>query len=164
MSTDLRRASAMLLAGTLLSAGCGSAIRQTTQTSTATRAASIGTTAGFQSAGSRSIRSGDSDIVGQTVGIVCGGPSSEQGCPRRPVIATIDIVRLPAQQHIATIRTDNRGNFRRNLQPGTYKLQAHASSQLTWARPVTVRILTHQTKHTTITFAPRHPLPVTASG
>ncbi len=29
-----------------------------------------------------------------------------------------------------------------------------------WARAINVRILTHQIKHTTITFAPRHPLPV----
>jgi hypothetical protein len=29
-----------------------------------------------------------------------------------------------------------------------------------WARAVTVRILRHQFKRTTITFAPRHPLPI----
>jgi hypothetical protein len=150
----------MLLVGAFLAAGCGSASGQGTPTSTAVRAASTGTTAGSQPAGSRSLRSADSGIVGQTVGLVCGGPSSEQGCPRRPVVATIDILRLPSQQHIATVRTDNRGYFRRNLPPGTYKLQAHTSGQLVWARAVTVRILTHQIQHTTITFVPRHPLPV----
>lgn len=74
--------------------------------------------------------------------------------------ATIEILRLPSQQPIATVRSDNRGHFRRNLPPGTYMLQAHTSSQLGRARAVTVRVLTHQTKHTTITFVPRHPLPV----
>jgi hypothetical protein len=159
-STDLRRASAMLLVGGLLGAGCGSATGQVAQTSTAVRAASTGTPAGLPPAASGSIRSADSGVVGQTVGIVCGGPSSEQGCPRRPVIATIDILRMPSEQRIATVRTDNRGLFRRNLPPGTYKLQAHASSQTIWARAITVQIITHQIKHTTITFAPRHPLPV----
>jgi hypothetical protein len=149
---SLGRASAMLLVGAVLGVGCGSATGQT---------ASTGKTAGLQSAGSRPIRSGDSGIVGQTVGIVCGGPSSEQGCPRRPVVATVDVVRVPSGQHIATVRTDNRGNFRRNLAPGTYKLQAHSSSQMIWARAVTVQVPIHQFKHTTITFAPRHPLPVT---
>lgn len=159
-STDLVRASAMLLVAIFLSAGCGSATGQATQTSVAARAASTGTTAGLQPAGYRSIRSGDSGIVGQTVGIVCGGPSSEQGCPRRPVVATIDVLRMPSEQHIATLRTDTRGHFRRNLPPGTYKLEAHASSQMIWALAITVRIPPRQIKHTTITFAPRHPLPV----
>jgi hypothetical protein len=158
-SSGLRRASATLLAGAFLAAGCGSASGQGTRTSIAVRAASTGTTAGYQPAGSRSGRSADSGIVGQTVGLVCGGPSSDQGCPRRPVVATIDILRLPSQRHIATVRTDNRGHFRRNLPAGTYKLQARASGQLVRARAVTVRILTHQIKHTTITFVPRHPLP-----
>jgi hypothetical protein len=150
----------MLLVGIFLSAGCGSATGQGAHASTAVRAASTSTTSGSQPAGSRSIRSGDSGIVGQTVGIVCGGPSSEQGCPRHPVVATIDVLRMPSEQRIATLRTDTRGRFRRNLPPGTYKLLAHASSQMIWARAVTVRILTHQIKHTTITFVPRHPLPV----
>jgi hypothetical protein len=150
----------MFLVGAFLAAGCGSASGQGARTFAAVRAASTVTTAGSQPVGSRSLRSADSGIVGQTVGLVCGGPSSEQGCPRRPVVATIDILRLPSQQHIATVRTDNRGHFRRNLPPGTYKLQAHSYSQLVWARAVTMRILTHQIKHTTITFVPRHPLPV----
>jgi hypothetical protein len=159
-SSDLRRASAMLLVGIFLSAGCGSATGQDRQTSTAVRAASTSTTAGSPAAGSRSIRSADSGIVGQTVGIVCGGPSSEQGCRRRPAIATIDILRMPSEQRIATVRTDNRGHFRRILPPGTYELRAHTSNQLVWARVVTARVLPHQIQHTTITFVPRHPLPV----
>ncbi len=150
----------MLLVGVFLVAGCGSASGEGTRTSAAVRAASTGKTAGSQPAGSRSPVSADSGIVGQSVGLVCGGQFSEQGCPRRPVVATVDILRLPSQQHIATVRTDNRGHFRRNLPPGTYRLQAHASSQLVWARAVTVQILTHQIRHTTITFVPRHPLPV----
>ena len=159
-STDLRRASAMSLVAILLSAGCASATGQGTPTSTGDPAASTGTTAGLRPAVSRLIRSADSGIVGRTVGIVCGGPSSEQGCPRRPVIATIDILRMPSQQHIATVRTDSRGDFRRNLLPGTYKLQAHTSNQMVWARAVTAQVLPHRTKHTTITFVPRHPLPL----
>jgi len=147
----LGRASAMLLAGVFLGTGCGSATG---------RAASTSTASGLQPAGFSSIRSADSGIVGQTLGIVCGGASSEQGCPRRPVVATIDVLRMPSQQLIATIRTDNRGHFRRNLPPGTYKLQARSTGQLVRARAVTVRILTHQIKQTTITFVPRHPLPV----
>lgn len=159
MAGDMARASAIVLAGIFLSAGCASATGQGTQTSTAARAASTGL-ARLQPASSRPIRSADSGIVGQTVAFVCGGPSSEQGCPRRPVVATIDILRLPSQQRIATVRTDNRGNFRRNLVPGAYRLQAHSSSQMIWARAVTVQVLRHQFKRTTITFAPRHPLPI----
>jgi hypothetical protein len=159
VNIDMARASTMLLVGLFVSAGCASATGQGTRTSTAARAASTGL-ARLQPAGSRSIRSGDSGIAGQTVAIVCGGPASEQGCPRRPVVATIDILRMPSQQRIATVRTDTRGNFRRNLLPGDYKLQAHSSSQMIWARPVTVQILRHQFERTTITFAPRHPLPV----
>ncbi|MGN6867218.1 MAG: hypothetical protein ACTHMY_02325 [Solirubrobacteraceae bacterium] len=147
----LGRASAIVFVAIFLGAGCGSATGDAPSTSS---------TSGLQPAGSRSIRSGDSGIVGQTVGIVCGGASSEQGCPRHPVTATIDILRMPSAQRIATVRTDNHGNFRRNLPPGTYQLQAHAPSQMIWARAVTVRILTHQIKHTTITFVPRHPLPL----
>jgi hypothetical protein len=148
----LGRASAIVFVAIFLGAGCGSATGQATSTSSRS---------GLQPADSHSIRSADSGIVGQTVGIVCGGPSSEQGCPRHPVIATIDVLRMPSGQHVATLRTDNRGNFRRNLPAGTYKLQAHAPSQMIWARAITVRILTHQIKHTTITFVPRHPLPLT---
>lgn len=147
----LGRASALFLVGVFLSAGCGSA----TGDSASTRTASA-----LQPARFTSIRSGDSGLAGQTVGIVCGGPASEQGCPRRPVVATIDILRMPSQRPIATVRTDSRGHFRRNLLPGTYSLHAHTSSQLVWARAVIVRILTHQIKQTTITFVPRHPLPV----
>jgi hypothetical protein len=147
----LGRASAMLLVGVFLGAGCGSATGQ---------AVSTGTVARAQGTGRGSIRSGDSGLAGQTVSIVCGGASSEQGCPRHPVTATVDILRVPSEQRVATVRTDSHGNFRRNLLPGTYKLQAHTSSQLVWARAVTVRILPHQTKQTTITFVPRHPLPI----
>jgi hypothetical protein len=143
------RAAAILLAGVLLGAGCGSATGQASSTST-----------GLPAAESGSIRAADSGIVGQTVGIVCGGASSEQGCPRRPVVATIDVLRTPSRQRVATVRTDKRGHFRRNLPPGIYTLQAHASNQLIWARAVTVRVRRHQIKHATITFAPRHPLPV----
>jgi hypothetical protein len=150
-AVTLGRASAMLLVGVFLGAGCGSATGASASRSTASA---------LQPTRFSSIRSGDSGLAGQTVGIVCGGPSSEQGCPRRPVVATIDILRMPSQQLIATARTDSRGRFRRNLLPGTYKLQAHTSSQLVWARAVTVRILSHQIKQTTITFFPRHPLPV----
>ena len=52
------------------------------------------------------------------------------------------------------------GGFRRDLPPGTYELRAHASSQLIWARTVTARVRAHQIKRATITFVPRHPLPV----
>jgi hypothetical protein len=162
-STDRRRASATLLVGIFLSVGCGSATgqtTQTTQTTTAVQAASTRTTAGFQLATLRSIRSAHSGIAGQTVGLVCGGPSSEQGCPRRPVIATINVLRMPSAQLIATLRTDNRGHFRRDLPPGNYELRAHTSNPLLLARVVTARVLPHQIKHTTIIFAPRHPLPV----
>ena len=155
-AVTLGRASAILLVGVLLGAGCGSATGQTASTD-----------AGSQNATSGSVRSGDSGIAGQTVGIVCGGASSEHGCPRRPVEATIDVLRMPSKRRVATVRTDHQGHFRRNLPPGTYRLRAHTSSQLVWARVVTVRIRPHQTTHATITFVPRHPLPVapgTSSG
>jgi hypothetical protein len=147
----LGRASAMLLVGVFLGAGCGSATGKAVSTRTAS---------GVQPTGLRSIRSGDSGIVGQTVSIVCGGPSSEQGCPRHPVVATIDVLRMPSQQRVATVRSDNHGRFHRNLPPGTYVLQAHASSQLIWTRAVTERVRPHHFEHATITFVPRHPLPV----
>jgi len=152
----LGRASAILLVGVLLGAGCGSATGQTASTGT-----------GSQGGVSRSIRSADSGIDGQTLGLVCGGASSEHGCPRRPVVATIDVLRMPSKRRVVTVRTDHHGHFRRDLPPGTYKLQAHTSSQLVWARVVTVRIRPHQITHATITFVPRHPLPVapgTSSG
>lgn len=158
MNVDMARASMMVLVAIFLSAGCASATGQGTRTSTVGTASSG--TARSQPASSRPIRSGDSGIAGQTVAIVCGGPASEQGCPRRAVAATIDILQMPSERRIATVRTDTRGNFRHNLLPGDYKLQAHSSSQMIWARPVTVRILRHQFKRTTITFAPRHPLPI----
>ena len=144
---DLRRASAIAFVGICLSAGCGAATGQGTRTSTAVEAAST-------------IRSAESGIAGQTIVIVCGGPASEQGCPRRSVVATIDVLRMPSAQRIATVRTDNRGHFRRNLPPGTYRLHARTSALLIWARAVTVRVPPHRLTYTTITFAPRHPLPV----
>jgi hypothetical protein len=146
---SLGRASAIVLVAVLLGAGCGSATGQAASTSTrlpVTGSGSIGSTA--------------SGIDGRTVGIACGGASSEQGCPRRPVVATIEVLRMPSQRRIATVRTDNHGNFRRDLPSGTYVLRAHASSQLIWARAVTVRVRPHQITHATINFAPRHPLPV----
>jgi hypothetical protein len=154
-STDLVRAAAIALVGVFLGAGCGSATGQ---------AASTSRTTGLQPAGFSSTRLAGSDpsgIDGQTVAIVCGGPSSEHGCPRRPVVATIDVLRMPSEQHIATVRTDKHGHFQRDLPPATYELRAHASSQLIWTRDVTARVRPHQIKRTTITFVPRHPLPVT---
>jgi hypothetical protein len=175
-STDRRRAPAMLLVGIFLSAGCGSATGQVAQTSTAVPAAQTDKTAGLpsagsrsirsadsssiRSAGSRSIRSADSGIAGVTVAIVCGGPASEQGCPRRPVPATIDVLRMPSRRHIATVPTDSQGRFRFTAAPGTYELRAHTSSQSVWARVVTARVLPHQVKRTTIIFVPRGPLPI----
>lgn len=163
MSIDLRLASAVFLAGILLSAGCGSANGQATRTTTAVPAASAGPTSGAEPAGSRAGRSGDRDpsgIAGQTVAVVCGGPATDQGCPQRPVAATIDVLGTPSGRRVATVHTGNLGRFRLDLRPGTYKLEAHTTSQAVWARVVTMRVLPHQIRHTTITFVPRHPLPV----
>lgn len=150
-SPDLRRASALVLVGILLSAGCGSASGQTGRTPTAVQAAATGS--------ARPANGGPSGIGGQTVAIVCGGVSSDQGCPQHPVVATIDVLRMPSRRHIATVHTDSRGHFRLNLAPGSYELRAHSSIQLV-APPTTARVLPRQIKHTVITFASRHPLPV----
>lgn len=147
----LGRASAILLVAVLLGAGCGSATGQ---------ASSTGTGTGMPASAPGSIRPADSGIQGQAVGIVCGGASSEHGCPRRPVVATIDVLRMPSKRRIVTVRTDHHGHFRRDLPPGTYELQAHTSSQLVWNRAISVRVRPHQFEHVTITFVPRHPLPV----
>lgn len=163
MSTDLRRASAMLLVGIFVTAGCASAAGQATRTSTAAHAAATSKTPGSPATGSQPAQSaggGPSGIAGRAVGIVCGGPSSEQGCPRRPERATIDVLRMPSGRRIATVRTDHGGHFRLDLPPGAYELRARTSSFLVWARVVTIRVLPHRIKHTIVTFVPRHPLPV----
>jgi hypothetical protein len=124
-STDLRRVSALLLAGFFVAAGCGSATDQVTHTSTATQAASTSTTPGSQVTGSGSTPSGDggpSGIAGQAIAVICGGPSSEQRCLHRPVLATIDVLTMPPQRRTATVRTDDRGHFRIDLPPGAYDL------------------------------------------
>jgi hypothetical protein len=158
----LSRPLAPLLVGLFVATGCGSVSGQPTRASTATLAAST-TTIPDQTAGvpSASIAGdGPSGIAGQAVAIVCGGPSSEQGCPHHPVLATIYVLRMPSRRRIATVRTDKQGRFRVDIAPGTYQLQARASSSLIWARVITTQVLVHQVKHATLTFAPRHPLPV----
>lgn len=160
--SDPRRLLALLSVGLFVTGGCGTASRPAAYTSTAGQPATASTSTGPQASGSGSSAAasgGPSGIAGQTVAIACGGPSSVRGC-RRPVIATIEVLRMPSEQRIATVRTDNRGHFRRNLPPGTYELRAHTSNQLVWARVITARVLPHQIKRTTITFVPRHPLPI----
>lgn len=157
LAVDLRRASAIVAVGIFLGAGCGSATGEVGQTSTAVPAAQ---TAALQPSGSGSIGSADSGITGMTVAIICGGPATEQGCPRRPVPATIDVLRMPSGRRIATVRTDSQGHFRLAAAPGTYELRAHSASQSVRARVVTARVLPHQIKHTTIIFVPRGPLPI----
>jgi hypothetical protein len=158
-SDELRRGSVAVLVAVLLSAGCGSAAGQGTGTVAPGQASSPGPQATV-SAQTASGSHGASGIAGQTVALVCGGPSSENGCPRHPVLATVDVRRMPSQQRIATARTDGSGHFRFDLPPGDYELQARASSHQIWARAVAARVLLHQIRHTTIVFVPRHPLPV----
>ena len=76
------------------------------------------------------------------------------------MLASIYVLRMPSLRRIATVRTDKQGHFRVDVAPGTYQLQARASSSVIWARVVTTQVLAHQIKYTTVTFAPRHPLPV----
>jgi hypothetical protein len=141
------RVLALVLAGTLVAAGCGSAAGDSTQTSpAATRAAST---------------HGRSGIVGEAVAVVCGGASSGgQGCRRQRVPATVAAVRMPSGRRIANAQTDGSGRFRLDVPPGTYQVQAHTTSVLIWARVVTARVGRHQVVHVTVTFVPRHPLPV----
>jgi hypothetical protein len=137
---------ALLLAGTFLAAGCGSAAGDSTQPSTATGAAST---------------HGRSGIAGEAVALVCGGASSGgQSCRHPPVPATVVVLSMPSEQQIATVQTDSSGRFRVDLPPGNYKLQARTSSIQIWARPVTAIVRRHQVAHVTLTFVPRHPLPV----
>jgi hypothetical protein len=144
---DLRRASALLLAGVFVAAGCGSAAGET--------ASSTPGSAPAHSAGHRS------GIAGQAVILVCGGASAgSQGCRRHPVTATIAVRRMPSQRHITTVRTDAAGRFQVDLPPGVYQLQAHASSSAALARVVTVRVRPHQVARAAVTLVPRHPLPL----
>lgn len=141
---NLRRMSALLLAGMCLAAGCGSAAGQSTP--------SAGSAAAPGSA-----------IVGDAVALVCGGASSGgQGCRRHPVRATVVVLRLPSRRRVTTVRTDGRGRFQVDLARGSYQLQAHASGALIWARVVTARVRPHRVTRVTVTFVPRHPLPVAA--
>lgn len=137
MVNAMARLSAVFLLGILIGAGCGSATGQT-----------------------RTADDRPSGVAGQTVALVCGGPASEQGCARRPVAATIDVLRMPSARRVDTVHTDSRGHFRIDVPPSTYKLQARTSTQLIRVGTVTTRVLPHKIKHVTITFAPRHPLPV----
>lgn len=131
-----------LLAGICLAAGCGSAAGQSTSPAASGAASGSG-------------------IVGDAVSLVCGGASTGgQGCRRHPVKATIVVRRLPARRAVATLRTDGRGRFHVDLAPGSYQLQAHASGVLIWARAITVRVRPHRVTRATVTFVPRHPLPV----
>lgn len=136
----------LLLAGTFVVAGCGSAAGDSTQTQHATAGAST---------------HGRSGIVGDAVSLICGGASSgERGCRHHPVPATVVVLRMPSEQQITTVQSDSSGRFRVDVPPGTYKLQAHTSSVQLWARPVTASVRRHQVVHVTVTFVPRHPLPV----
>lgn len=147
----LRRASALLLVGVFVAAGCGAAAGQPASS-----------TAGSARAASGGQRPG---IAGQAVILVCGGASDGgQGCRRHPVTATIAVRRMPSQRQITTMRTDAKGRFRADLVPGVYQLQARASSSVAVARVVTVRVRPHLVTHTTVTLVPRHPLPVTPAG
>jgi len=139
MNADLRRVSALLLAGAFIVAGCGQATRESARTSTAPR----------------------SGIAGDAVARTCGGaPASGQGCRNRPVTATVVVLRLPSHKATATLHTDSRGSFRLTLRPGSYQLRARTSSQLLWAPVVTARVLSEQVSRVTVLFIPRHPLPV----
>lgn len=136
----LRRVLALLVAGTFIAAGCAPATGQ-----------SAGTSTGIPSG-----------IAGEAVARVCGGAASgDQGCRRHPVAATIVVIRVASRHRIATVHSDHRGRFRLDLPPGRYELQAHAPSALTWARAVVTRVRAHHITPVTITFVPRHPLPVT---
>jgi hypothetical protein len=138
----------LLLAGAFVVSGCGSATGDPTQTATAAGAAPS---------------HGRSGIAGQAVVLVCGGASSgASGCRRHPVPASVDVLRMPTARRIATARTDSAGRFQLDLPPGTYQLRARASSVQIWARVVTARVPRRQVAHVTITFVPRHPLPVAA--
>jgi hypothetical protein len=67
---------------------------------------------------------------------------------------------MPSGQRIASAQTDSSGRFRLDVPSGTYQLRAHTTSVLIWARVVTADVRRDQVVHVTITFVPRHPLPV----
>ena len=139
----VRWISAFLVAGMCLAAGCGSAAGESTQT------------------GSAAVSAPASGIVGHAVTLACGGASTGgEGCRRHPVRATVVVLRMPSRRRVATVRTDGSGRFQVDLAPGSYELQAHASGALIWARVVTARVRPHRITRATVTFVPRHPLPV----
>lgn len=131
-----------LLAGICLAVGCGSAAGQSTGSAAPASAP----------------RSG---IAGDTVSLICGGASSGgQGCRRHPVKATVIVRRLPLRRTVAIVRTDGSGRFAVDLPPGSYQLQGHVSGALIWARVVSARVRRHRITRVTLSFVPRHPLPL----
>jgi hypothetical protein len=148
---NLRPASALLVAGMILGAGCGSASSQSSVTSTASPAVSTA--------------NAPSGITGRALAVVCPGADvGAQSCPRRTAVATIVVVGLPSRQRVATARTSAAGWFRVDLPPGAYELDPRPTGTLLWARPVEARVLAHRLTRVTLRLMLRHPLPLPASG
>jgi hypothetical protein len=118
-----------------------------------------------QAASTRHALSGPSGITGHAVVAICtAADASDQSCPHRPVLAFIEVLRLPSQHLVATARTNPAGWFRVEVPPGPYELRAHAAGVILWARPVTTRVLPHRVTDATLRLLPRHPLPVVPAG
>jgi hypothetical protein len=85
-------------------------------------------------------------------------------CRERPVRATIEVMRLPGRDHVATVATDESGRFRVNVAPGSYQLMSRSEGFLMLASDVHVSVRADGLAHVVVTFFPRHPLPVGAGG
>ncbi len=162
---DLCRTSALLLMSVVVAGGCGSSASQRSSPRQ-TVSPAVSTTASPAASSTRrshkiSRTGGRSGVTGQAVASVCGAlPAGKQTCPRRPVLATIRVVQRPSGQEVAVIHTDPAGRFRLNLAPGAYELFSRTSGYFLYARPVILRVRSHQIARTLVSFAPRHPLPI----
>jgi hypothetical protein len=85
-------------------------------------------------------------------------------CRERPVRATIEVVRLPGRDHVATVATDEAGRFGVDVAPGRYQLMSRTAGFLMLASDVHVSVRADSVAHVVVTFFPRHPLPLGAGG
>jgi hypothetical protein len=155
---DLRCTSALLAVGVLAGGGCGSVRSDSTP---ATAGSSSASTAAPAAPASKA--RGSSGIIGRAVVTVCAGADAgSQGCPLRPVLATIDVLQPSSQHRVASVRASRAGWFRIVLPPGSYQVRAHAAGVLLWARAIPTQVVAHHFARLTLRLIVRHPLPVGA--
>lgn len=179
---NISRTSAIPFLSLLVLSGCGAATTQqlpssstarpaastttalaTSTTHAASTTASTITTPASSPAASERAHAQHSAISGRAVSSLCPIlPAGEAACPRRPVQATITLLRLPGGHQLASVQTNRAGTFRLDVPPGSYELVARATNSLLFSRLVTVEVRAGRIEHLEIMFIHRHPLPVAA--